>query len=103
MTRRQKKELLRIGLSSLLFVGGLLVPHALTSMLLLLAAYLLAGFDVLKEAAEGVIHGQLFDENFLMTIATIGAVIIGEYHEVVAVVLGDGIQAAAAEMNWEEA
>lgn len=87
MSRRQKKELYRIIASALLFAAGLLVPQPIVQMALYLAAYLLVGFDVLKEAAEGIWHGQLFDENFLMSIATLGAVIIGEYAEAVAVML----------------
>ena len=87
MSRKQKQELLRIAVSLVLFLAGLLIPCRPLSMALMLAAYLLAGFDVLKEAVMGAVHGQLFDENFLMCIATIGALIIGEYHEAVAVML----------------
>ncbi len=87
MSRRQKKELYRIIASALLFAAGLLIPQPIVQMALYLAAYLLVGFDVLKEAAEGIWHGQLFDENFLMSIATLGAVAIGEYAEAVAVML----------------
>ena len=50
-----------------------------------LVPYLIAGFDVIKEAAEGIIHGEVFDECFLMTVATVGAFAIGEYPEAVAV------------------
>lgn len=87
MSRRQKKELYRIIASALLFAAGLLIPQPIVQMALYLAAYLLVGFGVLKEAAEGIGHGQLFDENFLMSIATLGAVVIGEYAEAVAVML----------------
>ncbi|MDD6142724.1 MAG: heavy metal translocating P-type ATPase, partial [bacterium] len=87
MSRRQKQDLLRIAASMVLFLAGLLIPSKPLSLALMLAAYLLAGFDVLKEAFMGIVHGQLFDENFLMCIATVGALIIGEYHEAVAVML----------------
>lgn len=87
MSRRQKKNLLRIGIGSLFFLLGLLVPNPALSIFFLSLSYLAVGFSVLKEAFEGIIHGQLFDENFLMAIATIGAVIIGEYHEAAAVML----------------
>ena len=87
MSRKQKKELYRIIGSAVLFVAGLLIPQEVVKIVLFLAAYLLVGFGVLKEAAEGIIHGQLFDENFLMAIATIGAVCVGEYTEAVAVML----------------
>ena len=52
-----------------------------------LVAYIIAGWDVLKEALENIIKGQVFDENFLMSIATIGAICIGEYPEAVMVML----------------
>lgn len=87
MSRKQKKELHRIIASAVLFAAGLLIPQEVVKIVLFLAAYLLVGFGVLKEAAEGIIHGQLFDENFLMAIATIGAVCVGEYTEAVAVML----------------
>ena len=54
---------------------------------LLLASYLIAGFDVLLKAVRNILHGQVFDENFLMTIASIGAVVIGEYSEGAAVMI----------------
>lgn len=54
---------------------------------LFLAPYFLVGYDVLKKAAIGIIHGQVFDENFLMTVATVGAIILGENAESVAVML----------------
>ncbi|MBP3648009.1 MAG: cadmium-translocating P-type ATPase [Clostridia bacterium] len=87
MTRRQKKNLILIGISALLFLLGILIAHPVLSAVFLFASYLLVGFSVLKEAFEGIIHCQLFDENFLMTVATIGAIVIGEYHEAAAVML----------------
>lgn len=69
MTGKQKKALIRIGIAAVCFVGGLLIPYRPVSLGLLAAAYLCVGLDVLKEAAEGIVHGQVFDENFLMTIA----------------------------------
>ena len=87
MSRRQKQDLIRIALSAALFAAGLLISVTPVSLAFMLCAYLIAGYDVLKEAATGIVHGQLFDENFLMCIATVGALIIGEYHEAVAVML----------------
>ena len=81
MTGKQKKHLIRILASAALLITGVLIPHPLFSALLIIAAYLLAGCDVLREAFGGIIRGQVFDENFLMAIATIGALIIGEYAE----------------------
>ena len=52
-----------------------------------LISYLIAGGDVVKEAAENILHGQIFDENFLMTVATVGAFLVSDYPEAVAVML----------------
>lgn len=87
MSRKQKRNLMRIFLSSMFFLTGLLIRNSFLALLFLGIAYLVVGFSVLKEAVEGIIHGQLFDENFLMSIATIGAIAIGEYHEAAAVML----------------
>lgn len=95
MSRKQKKNLIRICVSAVFFLSGVLLhvffPSArvtsITSFVLLMIAYLNVGFDVLKDAFFGITHGQLLDENFLMAIATIGALIIGEYHEAAAVML----------------
>ena len=84
MSRRQKRDLLRIAVAAVLFLAGLLVPDKTVRLILFLLAYLTVGLDVLKEAGEGIVHGQLFDENFLMSIATLGAMVVGEYPEAVA-------------------
>lgn len=91
MTKSQKKTLYRIGLAALLFLAGIAAEHVLhieiAHWVLCVAAYLLAGYDVLKEAAEGILHGQLLDENFLMAVASIGAIVIGEPAEGAAVMI----------------
>ncbi|MEG2950127.1 MAG: heavy metal translocating P-type ATPase [Clostridia bacterium] len=87
MSRKQKRNLIRIFASALLLVLGICLSNELARMLVFMAAYLVIGYDVLKEAALGIIHGQVFDENFLMAIATIGAIAIGDYPEAVAVML----------------
>ncbi|MEG2315802.1 MAG: HAD-IC family P-type ATPase, partial [Clostridia bacterium] len=87
MSPKQKRHLVRIAISAVLFILGILIPNEIARMAFLLAAYLIVGADVLKEAGEGIVHGQLFDENFLMSLATIGAIVIGEYPEAVAVML----------------
>lgn len=87
MTRKQKRDLFRILISAAFFIAGLVIKHDIIPMVLFLAAYLIVGLGVLKEAASGIARGQIFDENFLMSIATIGAVIIGEYPEAVAVMM----------------
>ncbi len=94
LTKKQKKKLYRILFSALLLVGAMLAQKqswfpqgVLWSILLFLVPYLPVGFEVLKKSAENVVHGQLLDENFLMSIATVGAFCIGEYPEAVFVML----------------
>ncbi len=87
MSRRQKKDLIRIASAAVLFAAGLLIPHAIVKLILFLVAYLIVGYDVLKKAVEGILRGQMLDENFLMAIASLGAVAIGKYPEAVAVML----------------
>ena len=96
MSRKQRKRLTQIGITIILFAFALILSSfsflneqviKILSYGLLFSAYLMVGFSVLKEAFRGIINGQIFDENFLMCIATIGAILIGEYHEAVAVML----------------
>ena len=82
------RKLYRILLSALLLMLGLILPVSVPAgMALMMAAYALIGYDVLRRAARGIMGGQVFDENFLMSLATIGAIAIGEYPEAVAVML----------------
>lgn len=87
MTKRQRTDLIRIFLSGALLLIALFLPEGLIQTLLLLVSYLVVGFDVLKRAFLRIVHGQLFDENFLMSLATLGAIAIREYPEAVAVML----------------
>lgn len=95
MTKKQKKMLLRILVTLVAFAGLLLCEHAGVfekmpqGMLFLIyaAPYLLVGYDIVYKAARNISHGQIFDENFLMMIATFGAFGVGEYSEAVAVML----------------
>ena len=80
------RALYLIGAAAILFALGLLTDGALHVSALLLS-YLLVGFGVLKEAVENLLHGELFDETFLMALASIGAICIGEYGEAAAVML----------------
>lgn len=83
-----KKEIIKIGLGTVFFISAILINDALAVELgLFLISYLLIGGEVLVRAVKNIIRGQVFDENFLMTIATIGAFIVGEYPEGVAVML----------------
>lgn len=93
MTKKQKKMLLRILLAAVLMA----VLHVLpvsggARFVLYLIPYLIIGYDILIKAGKGILHGQVFDENFLMALATVGALVIGltqsgDYVEAVAVML----------------
>lgn len=88
MTKKQKKSLYAIIASFCLFFLGKVLPiPEIASFILFLAAYLFTGFDVLKKAAKNITKGQVFDENFLMAVATIGAFGTGEFSESVAVMI----------------
>ena len=88
MTRKQKKVLYRIIAAAVLLVGAVLVPvEGLWRLPLFLLPYLVIGWDILWKAGRNITHGQVFDENFLMCIATVGALILGEYAEAVGVML----------------
>ena len=88
MTKKQKKMLMRILASAALFVIALLIPaEGWLKLVIFLVPYLLVGYKVLIKAGKNILHGQVFDENFLMCVATIGAFVLGEYLEAVAVML----------------
>ena len=98
MTKKQKKVLIRIIVSAV-FLVAMAVTFAVldkTGMVKLenpsvmwrcieivayLIPYLIIGYDILKKAFLGIMHGEVFDENFLMAIATVGAMVLGEYKE----------------------
>ena len=96
MTKKQKKMLIRILITFVIFAilfvcehTGILVPLEGSFLLFLiyLVPYLVIGYDIIYKAARNISHGQVFDENFLMMIATFGAFGVGEYSEAVAVML----------------
>jgi len=95
MNKKQKRLLWRIIIAAVFFVPLYLiseefVPVELPTwalLILFLIPYLLVGYDILRKAFLGIKNGQVFDENFLMTVATIGAIVLGEYGEGVAVML----------------
>ena len=87
MTKKQKRMLMRIGGATALFIPGMILEDSIVGVVLLLAAYALIGWDILWRAATGIRHGRVFDENFLMAVATIGAITLGDYSEGVAVML----------------
>ena len=94
MTKKQKKMLLRILIAAALFLIAKFIPlPAFVSTALYAAAYLTIGYDILRKAFKGICNRQVFDENFLMAVATIGAIALaiyeksGDYDEAVAVML----------------
>ena len=88
MTRKQKRMLLRIGAGAVIFAAAMLLPlEGLWRLGIFLAAYGVTGWDVLWRAVRNIARGKIFDENFLMSIATVGAFVLGEYPEGVAVML----------------
>ncbi len=88
MTKKQKKMLIRILLCATAFAAALLVPVKMPwRLLMFLVPYGIIGWDVLWKALRNIAHGQVFDENFLMALATVGAFATGEFPEGVAVML----------------
>ena len=87
MTKKQKRMLCRIAGAAALFIPGMVLEETTLGILLLLAAYALIGWDILWRAAVNIRHGRVFDENFLMAIATVGALSLSDYSEGVAVML----------------
>lgn len=88
MTKKQRRMLIRILASGVLFVAAILLPLSEWGRLAaFLVPYAVIGWDVLWRAVRNIAHGQVFDENFLMALATIGALAIGEYPEAVFVML----------------
>lgn len=86
MTRKQKRNLIRLILAALLFAVALFLPvQGLFRLAVFLIPYAVIGYDVLWNALRNILHGQIFDENFLMALATVGAFAIAEYPEAVAV------------------
>ncbi|MDE6698954.1 MAG: heavy metal translocating P-type ATPase [Lachnospiraceae bacterium] len=99
----KKKDLIKVIVSFLILVIGMILENGIinletvfnvsvavasnTILVIFVLAYIIIGGEVLKTAAVNILHGQIFDENFLMTIATIGAFLVGEYPEAVAVML----------------
>ena len=95
MNKKQKNLLVRIIIAAIFFVPLYLISEGFIDVgmpkwavfILFLIPYLLVGYDILRKAFKGIMNKQVFDENFLMTVATIGAIVLGEYGEGVAVML----------------
>lgn len=93
MNKKLKKRMSRVAIGAAIYFAAVIISHFLPSMpwlfrlALFLAAYAVIGGDVVKKAVGNIGSGQIFDENFLMTIATVGAFFVGDYPEAVAVML----------------
>lgn len=98
MSKKQKKMLARIIAAAVIWIAGFILEKVLPSeerwsaagiaeLVIFTASYFVIGWDILWKAIRNIAHGQVFDENFLMTIASIGAMIVGEYDEGVAVMI----------------
>lgn len=94
MTRKQKKQLYRILIAAVIYVVALILPKAIPAadniyimLPIYLVGYLIIGGGVLLKAVKNIFRGQIFDENFLMTIASLGAFALGDFDESVAVML----------------
>lgn len=100
MTKKQKKVLRRIIIAAVLMVALAFVPIGQPwQFILYMVPYIIIGYDILRKAVKGILNKQVFDENFLMAVATVGAILLGEYQEGVAVMLfyqiGELFQAVA--------
>lgn len=89
MTKKMKKKLIRIIISFILLVLAFILKldNVIINNILFIISYLIVGYDIILKALRNITRGKVFDENFLMTIATIGAFFIGEFPEAVAVML----------------
>ena len=88
MNKKQKKMLIRIIIAAVLIVVFSLLPaEGYLRFVLFMIPYLVIGYDILKKAFKGILNKQVFDENFLMAVATVGAIFLGDYSEGVAVML----------------
>lgn len=89
MNRKQKKNLIRIIIAGIFFIAleFIEIDNSFLSLCLYAIPYFIVGYDILIKAFKGIINREIFDENFLMVVATIGAIGLGEYEEGVAVML----------------
>lgn len=88
MTKKQKKVLYRIIAAAFVLLAAALIPEGtIIKPIVYIISYIIIGYDILKKAVLGIVHGQVFDENFLMAIATVGAIGLQEFAEGTAVML----------------
>ena len=88
MTKKQKKVLIRITVAAVLIIAFSFLPlEGYIRFICYMVPYLVIGYDVLRKAIKGILNRQVFDENFLMAVATVGAIALGDYKEGVSVML----------------
>ena len=88
MTKKQKKVLIRIIIAAVLIIAFSFLPlEGYIRFICYMMPYLVIGYDVLRKAIKGILNRQVFDENFLMAVATVGAIALGDYKEGVSVML----------------
>ena len=88
MSKKQKKVLYRIVIAAVLILIIRFLPlQGWVKFVAYMVPYLVIGYDILRKAVLGIVHGEIFDENFLMAVATVGAIILGDYAEGTAVML----------------
>ena len=88
MIKKQKRMVFRLTVSGVLFIGALVLEkRSPFAWIFFILAYLWAGYDIPLKAFRNIRGGQVFDENFLMTVATFGAIVVGSLEEAVAVML----------------
>jgi len=95
MSKKNRKMLIRIIIAAVIFGLGMIIPQTektfsalwFLRLAVFLGAYFTVGWDILWRAIRNIAHGQVFDENFLMAVASLGAMAVGEYHEGVAVMI----------------
>ena len=88
MTKKQKKVLIRIIVAAVLIIAFSFLPlEGCIRFICYMVPYLVIGYDVLRKAIKGILNRQVFDENFLMAVATVGAIALGDYKEGVSVML----------------
>ena len=91
MNKKQKKVLIRIIVAAVLMIALSVIPvvpsKGVMRFVLFMIPYLVIGYDILRKAFKGILNRQVFDENFLMAVATVGAILLGDYVEGTAVML----------------
>lgn len=88
LTRKQKKKLYRIIAATFFAIASAIIPGGgYIKLMIFLASYLIVGYEVLYKAGRNIVHGDVFDEQFLMAVATLGALCVGEYPEACAVMI----------------